>query len=238
MSDKLRYFFLGSLGLVVLALVWIGIRGNSESIITEEAPPAASENKIEAKNLAKTKTSEPQASPPASVPTSAPVADSHEKAGMNSEHIYTESKDIIYLDRSPEQKTILNYLNFIGSMKFAPRGEPHFIGVNDQGFDQYEFNARDGSHVKQWKRSGEISVEEVTLENGDKIIRRAPEQDIPVSTVSYEAVESKTYKSVNYRTDGTVQSIYVETNGGGITYYYDQQGRLTGTRTWAPAGKK
>lgn len=242
MPAKLRFFFLGSFGLVVLALAWMIFR--SETTRDSEETSGATLTMSATPSFSPKTAVTPQENPstsktaPITAPSVASAPDSHDKDAIIAEHTFTEPSGIVFLDQSPEQKTIQNYIDLVGSMKFPAVEEPLFVGVNDQGFDQYEYKARDGSYVKQWKRSGEISVEEVTLDNGDKIIRRAPEQESPLTTVSFESKNEKTYKSVSYRSDGTVSSIYVESGGGGTTYYYDQQGRLTGTRTWAPPTDK
>lgn len=237
MSAKLRFFFLGSLGLVVLALAWLIIRAE----LSHDTPDVSGgRSSVEASPSVEPKapaTKAPESAQakvaPSAAPSVAPAPADPEKDAIVSKHTYIEPTETIYLEQSPAQKDVLRVIDFISTMKFPAPEEPEFIGVNDQGFDQYEYKARDGSYVKQWKRSGEIAVEEVTLENGDKIIRRAPEADSPNSQVSFENKADKTYKSVSYRPDGSVSSIYVENGpGGGTTYYYDQQGRLTGKRTW------
>lgn len=139
---------------------------------------------------------------------------------------------ITYLDQSPQQKKILDLLKEVGELKFPPIEEPYYVGMNDQGFDQYEYNSRDGARVSQWKRSSDLAVEEVKFENGDRITRRAPENDRPFTEVSYENKAAGIYQSVYYRTNGTVESIRLEQNKTTTIYYYDEQGRLTDVYTY------
>lgn len=163
---------------------------------------------------------------PISVPESKAIDASPKKKEEN-KGSWIAPNEITYLDQSPQQKMILDYLKSVGTFQMVPKAEPTFIGMNDQGLDQFEYDSLDDGHVIQWKRSGDIAVEQIEYPSGDKVTRRAPENDRPFTEVSYESKANGTFQSVNYRTNGTVESIQ-DTKGKTTTiYYYDEQGRLT-----------
>jgi hypothetical protein len=143
------------------------------------------------------------------------------------EGAWTKPENAIYWDQDPIQKTAVDFFNQLGNIKFAPTEKPHFVGMNDQGFEQYEYQTGDGARVIQWKRSNEVAIEEATLNNEDKITRSAPNSDNPVTTVSYESKESHTYQRATYRQNGSLESLRIDEKGQTTIYYYDDQGRVT-----------
>lgn len=243
MSNRLRLFFLGSLGLVIFAMSWLIYRGHeaNQEPVSDLAEPTLKKTTPEKvaiipKPPAETKTAQSAKKP--EEPTAVPPA----KENISPKNKKTETKgewitptQTTYLDQSPQQKKILDYLKHMEGVVFTPKEEPSFIGVNDQGFDQYEYQFQTGEakgNVSQWKRSGDVVVEQVEYEGGDKLTRRAPENDRPFTEISYESKASDTYHSVHYRTNGTVESI--QDTQGKVTaiYYYDEQGRLTDVYTY------
>jgi hypothetical protein len=238
----MRLFFFGSLGLVIFAMFWVVYRGhvaNQEPISDLEEPGLkTSENaklQIVKNPTLEKKFAEPHAK--SNTPTAAPAPKENvskdKKSGTKGDWITPDR--ITYLDESPQQKKIFDYLKHMEGLVFPPKEEPTFVGVNDQGFDQYEYEFQSGdvkANVSQWKRSGEIAVELIEYENGDKLTRRAPENDRPFTEISYDSKSSDTSHSVFYRTNGTVESIH-DTQGKVTTiYYYDEQGRLTDVYTY------
>ncbi len=234
MSAKVRLFFLGSLGLVVLAISWLifrgyqanqeptpeGISGTAAVISVQQsdfgksAPHVTTATKV-AKSVATT-----------AVPTTKAI-DASPKRKEEGKGAWITPSEITYLDESPQQKLMLDYLKLVGALRALPKAEPVFVGMNDQGFDQFEYDTFDDGHVVQWKRSGDIAVEQIEYPGGYKVTRRAPENVRPFAEVSYESKTNEIFQSVNYRNNGTVESIQ-DTKGKTTTiYYYDEQGRLT-----------
>jgi hypothetical protein len=234
MSAKLRFFFLGSLGLVVLAMSWLVFRGyqvNQEPVpeVTSKTASVAPVEKAESPKPAPSAVSAIKTAK-SDTPTTAPATkaiDASPKKKEASKGTWITPSEITYLDQSPQQKMILDYLKAVGTFNTPPKAEPVFVGMNDQGLEQYEYDTYDSGHVVQWKRSGDTAVEQLEYPGGDKVTRRAPENDRPFAEVSYESKANGTFQSVNYRNNGTVESIQ-DTKGKTTTiYYYDEQGRLT-----------
>jgi hypothetical protein len=231
MSAKLRFFFLGSLGFVVLAMSWVIFRGYQAG---QEPAPETSANTLAVSPVKKTDTpnkiesvvKSAKSDVPAAVPPTKSI-DAFSNKKEESKGTWITPSEITYLDQSPQQKMILDYLKSVGTFKTPPKEEPVFVGMNDQGLDQFEYDTFDDGHVVQWKRSDDIAVEQIEYPGGDKVTRRAPENDRPFTEVSYESKANGTFQSVNYRNNGTVDSIQ-DTKGKTTTiYYYDEQGRLT-----------
>ena len=241
MSNRLRNFFLGSLGLVIFAMSWLIYR----SYETDQEPVKITEPTIKKNDGEKVAVVEKTAKETKSekvAKSETPKAAPAPKESVSLKDKKSEKKgdwitpaETIYLDQAPQQKKILDYLKHMEGLAFMPKYEPTFIGVNDQGFDQYEYDFQDGSvkgNVSQWKRSGEVVVEQIEYEGGDKMVRRAPEQDRPFTEISYESKAGDYYHSVHYRMNGTVESIQ-DTQGKTTTiYYYDEQGRLVDVYTY------
>ena len=233
MSAKMRFFFLGSLALVVLAMSWLVFRGYQAN---QEPAPEVTSNTVTAAPVSKSDSEKSKPSATATkvaksdVPTTAPATkaiDASPKKKEASKGSWITPSEITYLDQLPQQKMILDYLKAVGTFNTPPKAEPVFVGMNDQGLEQYEYDTFDDGHVVQWKRSGDTAVEQIEYPGGDKVTRRAPENDRPFTEVSYESKANGTFQSVNYRNNGTVESIQ-DTKGKTTTiYYYDEQGRLT-----------
>ncbi|WP_413289451.1 hypothetical protein [Bdellovibrio sp. HCB337] len=134
-----------------------------------------------------------------------------------------------YWDQVPEQKKAIDFFTKLGDMKFPAGEKPIYVGINDQGFDQYQYKSSNGADVTQWKRSNEVVIEEAILPNGDKITRKGVEADNPVSSVSYESKANKTYQRTTYKANGSIDSLRIDENGHTTIYYYDEQGRVRET---------
>lgn len=243
MSQNMRIFFMGALGLTLLALALLLFRGcqADKAADLRDSQKAVS---TAAKSLTPSVVISKSAKP---VPAKTPGDDlaakvkpppnkkeepSKDFKSSSPEGTWITPSEITYLDQSPVQKKVLENLKFVGEMKFPPTQEPVFVGMNDQSLEQYEYDTRDGGHMVQWKRSGETAVEQVTYDNGDKVTRRAPENDSPYTEVSVENQKNQTYQGVFYRNNGTVQSIHTQEGKTNTIYYYDEQGRLTDVYTY------
>ena len=139
---------------------------------------------------------------------------------------WTKPEKSIYWDQVPVQKQAIDFLAKLSEMNFPQKEKPLYVGMNDQGFDQYEYKSSNGAEVTEWKRSNEVVIEEAILPNGDKITRKAVEPDNPVSMVSYESTANKTYQRTTYKANGSIDSLRMDHNGHTVIYYYDDQGRV------------
>lgn len=140
---------------------------------------------------------------------------------------WTKPEKSIFWDQAPKQKQAIDFFTKLAKMKFPAVEKPIYVGINEQGFDQYQYRSSDDANVTQWKRSNEVVIEEAILQNGDKIIRKAPEVDNPLSSVSYESKANKTYHRTTYRANGSIESLRIDQNEQTTIYYYDEQGRVS-----------
>jgi hypothetical protein len=132
---------------------------------------------------------------------------------------------VMYLSDIPAQKNAEDFFKKLGELKFAPKDPPRLVGTNEDGFEQYEYDA-EGAQVTQWKRSNETSVEEIKLDNGDTIIRRLDPNDHLPPEISYRQKDGS-YQQIIYRRNGTIDHIKNQSGDHTEIYYYDEQGRVT-----------
>lgn len=147
----------------------------------------------------------------------------------SSQGVWSKSESQTYWDQIPTHKKAIDFFTNISAMKFAPLEKPVYVGMNEQGFDQYEFKTAQGANVVQWKRSNEVVIEEAVMQNGDKLTRRGPEPGNPTSSMSYEYNADKSMQQTTYHANGSVESLRFDQNGRTTIYYYDDQGRLRET---------